>query len=220
MMPARISRPSWLPPSPSARHTCAVPSVGMSGERHFIGRREDAHQRGGALRRQDERGFRQIELARQRLHRGGVELLPSSITHSGLPDRRAPPAVNTLRMRNLSCMRGIISQRPRQEASGISSAILETVLLPMPAISTRASCSRAPVQIFRMPERKRAVHVLRPVPYSSRPSRRRCSSARRRFPAVPGGECGRTRCHRRRGSARLAPPPARSLDVTHGIRQT
>ena len=47
---------------------------GMSRERHFIGRREDAHQRRGALRRQDERGFRQVELARERLHRGGVEL--------------------------------------------------------------------------------------------------------------------------------------------------
>ena len=74
MMPARISRPSWLPPRPNARHTCAVPSVGMARERHFVGRREDAHQRRGALRRQDERGFRDIELARQRLHRGRIEL--------------------------------------------------------------------------------------------------------------------------------------------------
>src|SRR5688500_1012564 len=30
--------------------------------------------------------------------------LPSSTTHNGLPDSRAPPAVNTLRMRNLSSM--------------------------------------------------------------------------------------------------------------------
>src|SRR3954463_9807354 len=31
--------------------------------------------------------------------------VPSSTTASGFPDRRAPPAVKTLRIRNLSCMR-------------------------------------------------------------------------------------------------------------------
>ena len=45
----------------------------MAGERHFVGGREDAHQRRGALGRQDERGLRQVHLARQRLHGGGVE---------------------------------------------------------------------------------------------------------------------------------------------------
>jgi len=46
----------------------------VAGEGHFIGWREDAHQRGGALRRQDERRFGQIHLPGQRLHGGGVEL--------------------------------------------------------------------------------------------------------------------------------------------------
>ena len=46
---------------------------GMTGEWHFVRGREDADQRGGALRRQDEGGFRQVELARKRLHGGGIE---------------------------------------------------------------------------------------------------------------------------------------------------
>ena len=46
---------------------------GMSRERHFVGRRVDAHQRRGALRRQDEGGFRQVELTRERLHLRGIE---------------------------------------------------------------------------------------------------------------------------------------------------
>ncbi len=45
----------------------------VAGERHFEGRREDAHVRGRRRRRQDERGLREVELQRQRLHRRVVE---------------------------------------------------------------------------------------------------------------------------------------------------
>ncbi len=47
----------------------------MARERHLERRRENAHVRGGRLRRQDERRLRQVELQRERLHRRVIEPL-------------------------------------------------------------------------------------------------------------------------------------------------
>jgi hypothetical protein len=41
----------------------------VTGKRHLEGRREDANVRGGAIGRQHECRFRQVELQRERLHR-------------------------------------------------------------------------------------------------------------------------------------------------------
>src|SRR5690348_14028892 len=46
---------------------------GMSRKGHFVTRSEDANPRRGALRGQDEGGLGEVELARERLHRGVVD---------------------------------------------------------------------------------------------------------------------------------------------------
>ena len=67
------------------------PDRRMAGERQFARRREDAQAARGASGSsggKHEHRFGQIELARDRLHGGGVEPAGSSTTASGLPAKR------------------------------------------------------------------------------------------------------------------------------------
>ncbi len=89
MTPAFISSASESPAPLQRAHHVRGPERRVPGEGHLVGRREDAHARGGPVRRQDERGLGEVELARERLHRRVVERAAVLEDAEGIAGERA-----------------------------------------------------------------------------------------------------------------------------------